>query len=139
MAYWAVIEGILQLGSTASSMKGGQEAQKAGHAQSKAIKAQWGEEFRSMTLEEQATLGTQQARYAASGVDLGVGSVSTITQQTRDEYHRAVAAEAFQTQQRLKGAQTQQNAVKYAQVGNYFSSLASFASSINQYQQAKGG
>lgn len=134
---WMAVGAVLSAAGLVSEAKGAAEAKKAGKAQSQALKRQWREDFRTMTAEYKSTYGTQLARYGASGVDL-VGSVSTVTQETRDEYHRAVAAEAFMIKQKLKGASAEAKAVKYAQVGSYFSSFANFASSMQQYQQSKG-
>jgi hypothetical protein len=131
------VAAVLGALSIMSSMAGNKAAVKREKAQKNAINAQWAEEFRAMNLEARGALGTQESRYAASGVTVGVGSAATVTQQTKDEYARAVAADAYLTQQKLKGAKAEGKAVRYAQVGGYFSSLASMANSYSQYQASK--
>jgi hypothetical protein len=91
-----------------------------------------------MRQQELTTLGTQTARYAGSGVDVGVGSAAAVTQETKDEFHRSVAADAYLTQQRLKGANLENKAVQYQQVGNYFSDAAQLAEGVYGTGKAAG-
>jgi hypothetical protein len=115
-----------------------QKANNASRSQSRAIKFSWQEDFRTMRQQELTTLGQQSSRYAASGVDVGVGSAATVMQETKDQFHRAVAADAYLTQQRLKGASLENKAVQYQQVGNYFSNAAELAGSIYSGGKAAG-
>jgi hypothetical protein len=130
---WAVVAGLLQGIGLATQGGGLGAATHAASAQKKAVKAQWEEEFRQMTLEKNAAIGSQNAAYAASGVTVGVGSAKAVIDNSLDEYHRAVAAEAYLVRQRKKGIQAESKATRFAQVGGYFSSLASMA---NTYARA---
>lgn len=134
---WAMVALALQGLGVASSIAGGQAAKKAEKAQKRAIRAEWEQEFYDMNREFYSVRGEQDSRYAASNVVVGVGSAGVIAKQTRDDYTRVVAANAYLTQQRLKGVEAESKATRYAQIGGYFSSLASMANSYSQYKGTK--
>lgn len=132
MAALAVAQGI-------SSAMGAKKAQNGVRNQKRAIRRQAEEQFRSDAKVRDAVLGAQQARAAASGAAVGVGSVATLLEETRDEYQRNVAANAYLTEQRLKGASIEGNTAQYAAMGNYFSAAGQFATSVRETQKSANG
>jgi len=88
-AWGAVIGGAL---GALGGMGAAKEARKQRRQVRTGIRAQYVEQYRQLNMQRRSLLGEQNTKYAASGVEVGVGTPGTVSAEVQNEYARTMSA-----------------------------------------------